>query len=999
MPKKAKAQVRGNILTIRSESSHSPIHIRVESKEWFAWLDKNTGFAFRDNTGFFTARREQIKGRGQYWYAYRRHGKKMRKKYLGKTPKLTLVRMKQIATLLGNTTDTIQTEIMPIPKEVTPAGAIWSDGSLLISTKFTPPPLPNDMVFRSRLTNQITTPILGVTAPAGFGKTTVVTEWLLQQQVTYAWVSLDETDNDPLTFWRYVLTTLEPLYPTIRFPTASLSAQNIREILIKLINAFQDIETHLWLVLDDFHSITNEDIHVDLLFLIEHRSPGLNFIFASRTRLPFALSNLRMKNQYSELIAVDLRFTISEGLAYFQQKSNISLTETEKVLLIERTEGWVAGLHLAALALRREKDIERVLQQLDGSSPFLEEYYLDSVLSKEPGPIQEFLLQTSVLRYLTSDLCNVVTNRMNSAENLAYLERENLFISPLSDRQGWYRYHPMFANVLSTELEKRSPELLPELHQKAATWYQENRFSDDAVRHLILASDWKVAADLIQELAPTLLLRGEVYRLQQWLEKIPKPILQTHTQLYLIYARVNGKSLSEVVQWLEKIPSDRIRSADESQEIYADSDRLITFLSAAERDLSLDKMPAAETYQVLWQEIDLMLLSLSHWMKGEWQGAGESLEQAMALSFTNNHQYIALQTVGMLVMQHMNQGRLRQSEKIIQQVRTHFQLNLSQLPTLLILALCYIRFEKNQLDVAYALLQEGLAKDDVHQQGEIYIRSQFFMARILSALGQKNESEKVLQSIIAETGYQNSHWLPNIELKAYQAHLWILHDKLDLADQWLYETGMSVDDVLTQENSYAQLIHAQILIRKKKYTLVDRLLKRMQAAFPAGLRTEPYLRLLLPHALVLFKLGNLNQAIRVLRKVLQMTQPEGYIRPYLAYGVDIHTLLYLVKQQGQTSKPIQEHIQRLLRELEQMHGSIMKLGKDEFSSLLLAATISQREREILDLIAAGHSNQTIADNLLISLNTVKSHLRRIYQKLEVSNRTQAVTKGREINLL
>ena len=1002
MPKRAKAQVRGNILEVQSESPNSTSQIRIESQEWFTWLEENTSFAFRDGQDYFTARKEQIKGKGQYWYAYRRHGKKMRKKYLGKSPKLTFTFLKQKSIALHNPAEVQQNEVAPLlDKQQSSPGL--SNNSLLLSTKFTPPGLPPDMVHRPRLFDQFSTPIICVTAPAGFGKTTFVIEWLQQQRVDYAWVSVDGTDNDPLTFWRYILTALEQELEN-QLPNGLIlsdfqGTQKIRNMLVNMINVFQRFAKPFYLVLDDFHLINNTEIHTALLFLLEQRPPNLHFIFTSRTRLPLSLGNLRAKNQFRELFADDLRFTKLESEAYFSKKRDLPLSEKEITLLQEQTEGWITGMHLASLALRREKNISQYLQQLEISSPFLEEYYLDAILSQESEPVQDFLLQISILRHFNSNLCNAVTDRTDGPEMLIYLEQENLFISRQPNRQGWHRLHTMFAEALSATLTSRYPDLRPVLHHRAAVWFQDQGSLEDAVRHYLAAQNWEQAANLIQELAPKLIVRGEVYRLKRWLEHLPESILQTHTPLYLTYARVNEKSLAEIVQWLENVRMDQNDYTGASQVAFENPERLINFFAAADRDLSYNQTTTSETYQTLWQEIDLMLLSLRHWMEGDWQAARESLEQATSLSFANNHRYIALQTAGMLVMQHMNQGHLRAGERIIQQVRENFQLGIDQLPMLMILALCYIRFEQNQLEFAQTLLQEGLTRGELQRHGEIFIRTQFLLARVLSALGRISEAEEVMQKVIDENIEQASPWISITELNAYQAHLWLLHDKLDLAESWLHRTGLTADDALTHENSYAQLIHAQILISQGKYEIADRLLKRMQIAFPAGLRTEPNLRLLLPHALVLFKLGNLNQAIQVLRKVLQMTQPEGYLRPYLAYGADMYTLLSLIKQQGQTSKPIQEYIKLLLRELKQLHGGIQNLGKGEINTLLLAASISQREREILGLIAAGYSNQTIADNLFITLNTVKSHLRRIYEKLDVSNRTQAVIKAREVNLL
>jgi LuxR family maltose regulon positive regulatory protein len=1003
MPKKSKNQVRGTTLVVQSDGRSPSIHIRVESKEWFSWLEKNTGFSFRDGTDYFTARKEQIKGKGNYWYAYRRHGKKTRKKYLGKSHKLSMAHLREVSAKLSNATNIQQKNIPSLISPINVGGSLLKDDSLLLSTKFIHPSLPPDMVYRPRLMEQINVPIICVTAPAGFGKTTLVIEWLQEQKGIYTWISLDNTDNDPQNFWFYILTALKRLSEDFKqkglvWPDFQ-STQNIWENLIRLINSLQSLEEPLWLVMDDFHTITNQDIHSALRFLLEHRPRNLNIIFTSRTKLPFSLGSLRAKNQFKELVIEDLRFTKLEGVAYFDQKRDVLLSEKEMALLLEQTEGWVTGLHLASLALRHEKNVRRYLQQLEGSSRYLEEYYLDAILLRESETVQNFLLQISTLKHFNSNLCNAVTNRDDSIEMLTYLEHENLFISKIPHRQGWYRFHAMFANALSTELIARHPDLRTILHQRAAVWFQEKDLPEDSVQHYLLAQNWEMAAILIKELAPALILRGEVHRLRQWLDHLPETILQTHTSLYFTYVRVNEQSLTKIVHWLENARMDRNSCFGETQPAYENPDRLINFFSAAERDLSHDQTSTSEAYHVLWQEIDLMLFSLSRWMEGDWQNARQSLERAMNLSFTHNHRYIALQTAGMLVMQHMNKGRLREGERIIQQVREHFQLGLSNLPMLMVLALCYIRFEQNQLDVAYSLLQDGIKLRKIERQGEIFIRTQLILARVQSALGRQSEAEEVMQNIIKENIGHVSPWITLAELRAYQAHLWLLHGRLGLAEGWLQQSGMTADDALTQENSYAQLIHAQILIHQGKPEIANRLLNRLQAAFPTGLRTEPYLRLLLPQSLALFRLGKVNQAIQGLRKTLQMTQPEGYIRPFLACGAEMYTLLYLIRKQGRTSKAIQKYIQKLLRELKQLHTDIHHLAMNEINALILTASISPREQEILQLTSEGYPNQAIAEELFITLNTVKSHLRRIYQKLEVKNRTEAIMRARELQII
>lgn len=992
MPQKQNARVTNGYLELQDGSGRFHPHIPVGSQAWFNWLANSVGFAYQDETGRFTARCEQVKGKGAYWYAYRRQGKKVRKKYLGKAAKLTPQRLQQIAVKLADATVNIPTlAVEAVPSMTNPTLAL--DEYAFLTTKFIAPSLPNHLVRRSRLTDLLDAPIIYISAPAGYGKSTLISHWLRQTQVPFAWVTLDESDDDPVNFWRYVLTAIGQKFPQI----SSTAVQPGRAFLTQFINNVQKLGGPLWLVLDDFHYIANETILEDTAFLLEHLPSRFHVVIISRTHPPFAVGRWRAKGRFVDLEADDLRFTANEGIKYLAHMPD--LNRHEMLMLVDQMEGWITGLQLISLALRRRGDVRKYLAVPEKSFTYFKMYLLEDILQREPQHVQTFLLQIAILRTLNIDLCNAVTVLDTAATMLAYLEKENLFITAMPDRPGWYRLHQIFAEILVDQLQTQMPEQVLDLHLRAARWYRAAGVTENAVRHLLAAQSWEEAAGLIEKHAPALFIRGEVVRLQRWLEGLPLPVLQNHHLLLLTYARLSGDSLPEVISWLRQ--NSAATKPGSTGENTTDVGQLIDFLADMELALPEGEPTATSpaTYHHLWQEIDLLLRSLSYWMAGDWQSAERVLEQAITLGSTYDHTYISLQAAGMLATQHVRQGHLRQGQQIMQQIEQQAQRPISQLTSSLIMGRCTIYYERNQLKEAHHLLTAELARIDAQRQRELYLRSRLLLIHVLSALTQQEAAETLMAAIVSEYNQKGLSWLSLEEIAAYQAYIWLQHDKLTLAEAWLNRSGLQGSDELTQENSYCQLVHAHIIIRQKQWVAAEQLLANLIASFPDGLRTEPFLKLLLPQCMALFGQGKVNQAVRMLRQGLQLAVPEGYIRPFLEHGSDMFTLLTLVGQQGHVSKEIQEHITTLLYILGKSDKSIPDITSAEIRLLSLAASITPREQELLQLVSQGLSNRKIADTMIISLNTVKSHLRRIYLKLEVQNRAQAVTRAKEMNII
>jgi short-subunit dehydrogenase len=522
----------------------------VGTPAWYNWLTTARTFAFTGGSGTFTARKERAgnKRGGWYWKAYRTQHSKHSSLYLGKSEALTLERLHAVAQTLAqapseDATGEDNTNMTSLPKEQVerPFATTTSDLPLL-ATKFHMPrphaPLVDRPYLIERLKPAAERPLTLLAAPAGSGKTTLLSTWLERAPLTAAWVSLDPADNDLTRFWSYILTALDKAWPGCGATALSLlqspQPPSMESILSTLINTLSALSQEVVLVWDDYHLITAPAIHTSVTFLLEHLSPRLHLIIATRADPPLPLARLRTRGQLIEVRSADLRFLSKEAAAFLTQLSGLTLSAEEITALETRTEGWIAGLQLAALSLHGRTDIPGFIKTFTGSHRYVVDYLVEEVLVHQPEPVQAFLLQTATLERMTGSLCEAVTGNGDGQAMLERLEQTNLFLVPLDDERRWYRYHHLFADMLQQRLQKRMPDLVPELHRRASAWYEQHGLQTEAVEHALSALDFGRAARLIEQVTVALIWkRGELSTLLRWQEALPEQVMHAHPRLLL----------------------------------------------------------------------------------------------------------------------------------------------------------------------------------------------------------------------------------------------------------------------------------------------------------------------------------------------------------------------------------------------------------------------------------------------------------------------------------
>ena len=1020
MPTRNRPIVRNDLLAACDLGLAISDEIRVGSPEWYAWLADHPAFTFEGSTGHFSARRETRRA-SSYWYAYRWRAGKLCKAYLGKTAELTQEHLEQVSARLAGqnghpglagVTDPVQwVDALKHPLVAAPISEpAQADLSFLSLTKVRPPALPQKLVARPRLTQRIGGQITLLVAPSGFGKSTLLNEWRQTCGMPVAWVSLDADDNQPLRFWSTVTAALQTVYfsfgqdlpPHLRAP----SSADLSEIVISLTNAIVKASeapgspARMCLILDDYQHIQNKDIHASLQTLLEHLPPALQLVISSHNRPPLAWGHLRARGQVTELETGDLRFTLEEGIGFLQQHTEAHpLAYGDMQTIIKRTEGWAAGLALASLALNQSGDRQPLSTAFTGAHSYLREYFIESILYRQPPSVQEFLLETAILKHLTGPLCDAVTGRTDGAEMLAYLWQENLFLVRLEE-PNWYRYHDLFAETLYDQLQRQLASGIPRLHRQAAEWYRKHNAPDDAVYHLLAIGAWEEAASLIEDIVMRELEQsGDYSRLMHWLQQLPERVVQQHKTLLRVYVRVAALDLSrpEVKLFLTRVETNitikpTAEQSAEEQSVLAEIERIRQLWLTGET--GLPPSSGGDEHADVWRMLD-GIVTYARVVRRDFVRSEALARELYEMARARSHLYVLMIASGSLAHHAILRGHLRRGERIAREALQQAMAVRGKLPESASVPLTILSracYERNQLAQANELLLRAAEVDPNPTSSNMPIMEAIERARLELAQG---DADAALTTIRATRELQAKHpagLYRDRDLIAYQAWICVRQGDFAAAESLLNEAGAS------EPHGLAALVRAELVLEEEHYAAAADLLNDLLGRYPQSLYLEPVLgaRVLLAHAY--FGQHQINQARRILADAIRLAAPEAFIRPFLDHGRLSESLLTLVLQTSNLTPEAQSFIKQILHRLGNAGPGQRPLPKPKLAELSAAASITVREQQVLRLVTNGLSNREIAAQLSFAESTVKTHLKNIYRKLGVNSRTRAVAQAHALEL-
>ncbi|HKF38554.1 MAG TPA: LuxR C-terminal-related transcriptional regulator [Ktedonobacteraceae bacterium] len=1025
------SQVIDDQLTPLDRTGGSLPTIQVGSADWYAWLNEaaTRSFAYHSAQGFLTVRRER-RGGTWYWYAYRTRNGQLRKAYLGKAEELTALRLNQVATALSVETAAGIQE--PVTSKAASLSVPTSSSSTprfqttnLLMTKFYVPPARSRMVPRPHLMERLNagmrSKLILVIAPAGYGKTSLLSAWQADPNRPpwpFAWVSLDRSDNDPARFWTYVITALDMLHAGVGETALALlrspQPPPVESVLTSLLNALTSVSVETVLVLDDYHMIEAQPIHDALTFLLEHLPPNFHLIIASRVDPLLSLARLRARGTLTELRIADLRFTLEEASAFLIELMALQLEPSEVAALEARTEGWIAGLHLAALSMQGRDDLAGFIKSFTGSSRYVIDYLAEEVLSRQPEAVQHFLLQTSILDRLSSSLCDAVRGKGDSQVLLAYVERANLFLIPLDDERQWYRYHHLCTEVLRNRMLQTEPGLLPELHRHASLWYEQHEMLAEAVQHALAIPDVERAADLIELRGMVYAQRGQAHMVLGWLNTLPDELVRARPMLCIIHALV--LMLSHQLEAAEARLQDAERSGQPNTA--EEQIRLIMGLVAAIRatfdifsgnlarnvalsQQALDLLPETEA---IMRAGALVGAARAFLVSGDVTPASERLVRAVAAARSSGNLVSVLRGQTLLARLHLLQGKLHQAattfEEMVQGIPGQGELRVLVSGPSYYFGLGDLLREWNNLDAAERLLIQGmeLVSGLPVVEAEVVTRGYMALARLQQARG---EYRKALATLDAFTRVAHRcGFVPPLAAHghAVRAQVELAQGNRTAAIYWADTSGLSANDALgyPREQEYLALARVRITQGRENpdgpflsETLV--LLERLREDAEAKMRMQSEIEILILRSLALQVQGDRMGALTALGRALILAEPEGYIRLVIDEGAPMAALL----RQAYTHKIAPTYVATLL----QAGSEPLAPGSPPQRSSPLIEPPTPREREVLELLMDGASNEEIAHHLVISLNTVKKHVFNICSKLGVQNRTQAVVRAKALELL
>lgn len=1010
----------------------------VESPAWFAWLEEETLFTFQGQQGTFSARKERVAhGRGGfYWRAYRKKQGKLCRVYLGKNEQVTMARLNAVAQeltrRLGAAENRRAEQKVPLPSQSATAvprmiGKSYQlsrDGAahLLLRTKLHIPVLQARLVERNRLIQQLNRGVrqrlVLLSASAGSGKTTLLSAWARQSSARVAWIALDREDNDPVRFWSYILAALQqasfgavaPLQEMLR----SLPLASLMLVLSELLNILDEVTGEVVIILDDYHLIEAQTIHDSLVFFLGHLPAHVHLVLASRHKLPFSVAQLRARRQLVELHTADLSFTSTEVEVFFTQSEHLTLARSDLEILMERTEGWIAGLQLVALSLHAQQDTAQFIFSFKGSHRFIVNYLLDDVLERQPEDVRCFLLATSVLERFTASLCDTLTGEKNGKTMLAYLEQKNLLLFPLDDEGHWYRYHHLLAEALSSRVRQMHPERFCELHRLASIWYEEHALLEEAVQHALAATDAARAADLLERLVDTMLRQNEFVSVARWQELLPADLLPERPWLRLAWARIY--IASGHLDWAEETLRDLEDSGIEKISTNAvDVFRgrvaaLYAHLYGTRGEAQKSLFWASQALALLPGDDLEWQIGVRSAMGGAYLHAGNLIEAEQALGevvsqiLQEQDPYRALTILHPLGQTQVLLGRPGMANETYLrgiQIASRYGLMRSAVMGHIHAGRGDLLYEWNDLEGAQEHLVTGL---ELARRGENTIQAldcTLTLADVRQAQGRTRDAFALLQQA-QELAHQTSDPFFLDFVRRRPVFLWLAANDVDSATRCARATGLfhygEIDDIASLPSTFFLLIELMILVRlylaQGALSRANRLLAQLQSPLVNGPNKRRRIQWLILHALVLHAEQHVPEATGELAQALELAEPLGYIRTFIDIGAAILPLLRTLHK----LKPLANYSQNYVRRLLSALGA--SEPEDAFAERCAGAELlGEREFMVLRCLAQGYTDREIARYLVLAENTVKTHTKHIYSKLHVHSRTQAIARARELGLL
>jgi LuxR family maltose regulon positive regulatory protein len=878
----------------------------------------------------------------------------------------------------------------------------------LLTTKLYVPRVRAELVSRPRLTERlnegVTRKLTLVSAPAGFGKTTLVTEWLSGLDCLHTWLSLDEDDNDPARFFTYLLAALRKIGPNIGHAAqAMLQAPQSpppESFLTSLINDIAATPQPFVLVLDDYHLIQTMPIHKQLTFFLEHQPPQMHLVITTREDPPLPLFRWRARGQMVEIRQADLKFTEEETADFLQRVMRLELSSTDVAALHQRTEGWVAGLQLAALSMQGRDDVHQLVQSFAGSHRYILDYLIEEVFQRQPADVQDFLLKTSILDRFTAPLCNAVTERDDSRDVLLALEQGNLFTVPLDESRQWYRYHRLFADLLRHRLDMVcESELVALLQTRASQWYEVNGFPADAVHHALASSDWERAATLILNVGESMLKGGEVTTLLAWLQALPDEEVRARPGLCLScsWVLVLTGQMDAAESYLEQAEQaacgERRRTAQDDAAFLGSIVSAQAYIARTRGDdrrtIELSQRALALLPQAdhATRSVVALNLGIAHWTNGHLTEAEQALTEADHAAQQSGNIYARLTALCFLGTIQAAWGRLHRAAELFREAtRLGGQSPAVAYAHIESSALLY---EWNDLEAAADHLQRGIELSQRGGNVEIQIGGYRTLARVKQAQGDASAALDALQEAHQLAHEKDVPPVIHARNAASHAQIALAQDDTATAIRWAEQATGHAD--ASPFYPLLGLTQARLLLARNEKAAAA---EQLQGWYETALREGWQFGVIEVRVLQALAAPTPTAALAFLADALALAQPEGYVRTFVDKGEPMATLLREAASQGIAP----EYVSKLLAAFGVSEYEI-EVPLPPPPTQPLIEPLSERELRVLRLVAAGLSNRDIAEALYISVNTVKTHLQRIYEKLGVSSRTAAATKALELNLL